>query len=65
MDYNVTIQMSQETINYLRDGKYTLFGFKGVVTSNSNAKPSIWFALTPGVGEFGTVTNIAWTYRCI
>src|ERR1700677_3073162 len=32
-----------------------------VVTSNPNAKPSIWFALTPGVGEFGTVTNIAWT----
>jgi hypothetical protein len=30
MDYNVTIQMSQETINYLRDGKYTLFGFKSL-----------------------------------
>lgn len=60
MNYEVTIRMSQETINYLRDGGYTLYGFKGVVSSNPKAQPSIWFTLTPGAPEFGTVTNIQW-----
>ncbi|HAT12397.1 MAG TPA: hypothetical protein DCS91_01240 [Microcoleaceae bacterium UBA11344] len=61
MNYTVTIQMNQETINYLKDNTYTLYGFKGVVSSNPKAKPSTWFTLEPGTAEFGTVTNIAWT----
>ncbi len=61
MDYQVTIQMSQETINLLAEQKYILYGFKGVVSSNPKAKPSIWFTLKPDTPEFGTVTNIQWT----
>lgn len=60
MDYQVTIQMSQDTINYLAAKKYILYGFKGVVSSEGDAKPSIWFSLNPDTPEFGTATNIKW-----
>jgi hypothetical protein len=45
MKYEVTIQMSQSTINYLKSENYTLYGFKGIVSSDPDPDPSILYGL--------------------
>lgn len=53
--------MSQKTINRLKEDNMSLYGFKGIVTSNPNSTPTIWFKLSPSDPEFATATNISWS----
>lgn len=55
-DYEVHIQMSEDTVNALTDGGYYLYGFKAVQSSNKGGFPLVWFRTQ----DFGKDTTIQW-----
>jgi len=55
--YSITISMSQDTVNALKDGGFNLYGFKAVGTSQKGGQPLVWFTST----AFGLSVSIDWT----
>lgn len=55
-DYQIAIDMSQETVETLAEGNFVLYGFKGVRT-NMTGSPLVWFQST----NFATSTSVDWT----
>lgn len=53
--YNVSITMSQNTVEALNAGNFSLFGFKGVKTTMPG-KPLVWFQSD----DFGLSTEVEW-----
>jgi hypothetical protein len=54
--YEIDIQMSQQTIQALRQQGYFLYAFKAVQTAVSGGAPVIWFQ----TNELLTTTSITW-----
>ncbi|MDH5479923.1 MAG: hypothetical protein OEX11_04095 [Nitrosomonas sp.] len=55
-NYGVRIVMSQETVEKLSNGNYSLFGFKAVQTKVSGGAPLVWFKSN----DFGLSTDVSW-----
>jgi hypothetical protein len=55
-NYNVTIAMSQHTVNTLALNNFVLYGFKAVRSSLPGA-PLVWFQST----SYGTETDLSWS----
>ncbi|MEV5721145.1 hypothetical protein AB0L41_45390 [Amycolatopsis mediterranei] len=55
-DYQIEIDMSEETVDALDSGNFVLYGFKGVRTTLAGA-PLVWFQST----NFATNTYVDWT----
>lgn len=57
-DYQIEIDMSQETVETLDSGNFVLYGFKGVRTTMPGS-PLVWFQST----NFATETYVDWTVQ--
>lgn len=53
--YTTNINMTQDTVNKLTDGNYSLYGFKAV-KSTAKGSPLIWFATK----TYSLATNVNW-----
>jgi hypothetical protein len=54
--YKVRIAMDTTTANNLRDGNYTLYGFKAVKTTAQGGLPTVWFTSL----EYSVKTSLTW-----
>lgn len=54
--YEVDIQMSQDTLQALKQGGYTLTALKAVQTTINGAVPLVWFQ----TNQLQTTTSVAW-----
>lgn len=54
-DYTTNITMSQDTVNKLTNGKYSLYAFKAV-RSTAAGSPLVWFSTK----TFSLTTEVAW-----
>ena len=55
-DYEVTITMTPDTVTKLVDGKYNMYGFKAVQSSQGGGVPLVWFK----TDTFSATTNVEW-----
>src|SRR5882672_5814281 len=57
-DYEITINMSDDTVNKLTNGGYHLYGFKGVRTAlpSTSGAPLVWFKSE----KFSKLTTLDW-----
>lgn len=55
-NYAVHIKMSDDTVNKLQDGGYSLYGFKAVQTSLKGGAPLVWFQTQ----KFSLTTDVKW-----
>ncbi len=55
--YQITISMSQDTVERLNKQKFNLYGFKAVKTTAGGGVPVVWFKTT----TFGLSTVVKWT----
>lgn len=55
--YQVTINMSLQSVQTLIQLGYQLYGFKAVQTSSGGGAPTVWFNTT----NFSTLTQVGWT----